>query len=151
MPALMAEEGGVLLCYYASEPDPEWDGTYVNVVDPDTGGMAIVIVRFIWPSSHMFGMPNDEAFAGHPLASRGLRPYSVCEVLDSSWARKLERMNSVHPRHDPSRFENDRHFIFVFHDSVFECVADGFEITIIRGSMRSAMKRMVKMLGNDGE
>jgi hypothetical protein len=95
----------------------------------------------------MFGPPNDEAFGGHPLASRGLSPYAVFEVQQSSWIRKHERMNSVHPSHNRERFlAGIKHFIFAFHDSTFECIAEGFEICIVRGSMRSAATRMVEML-----
>ena len=53
----------------------------------------------------MFGPPNDEAFDGHPLARRGLRPYGAFEVTHSSWIRQLEQMNSVHPHHSPPLFE----------------------------------------------
>ena len=35
----------------------------------------------------------DEAFSGHPLAERGLQPYSTFEVLDSSWIRGLMKRN----------------------------------------------------------
>ena len=87
----------------------------------------------------MFGPPNDETFSGHPLADRGLHPYAVFEVRDSSWIRKLERMNSVHHRHNRERFlEGLRHFVFAFHDSTFECVAHGFEVEVFRGSSRRA-------------
>ena len=32
-------------------------------------------------------------------------------------------MNSVHPRHDPSRFAQLTHFVFSFHDDTLEVVA----------------------------
>jgi hypothetical protein len=59
----------------------------------------------------------------------------------------LERMNAVHPRHDPQRFMADlRHFVFAFHDSTFECIADSFESEAFRGSIRSATDRMISLL-----
>src|ERR1700693_5350815 len=61
----------------------------------------VALAEFAKPDATVFGAPNDEAFAGHPLASRGLRPYGAFEVQQSSWIRALERMNSVHPRHRP--------------------------------------------------
>jgi hypothetical protein len=134
LPMLLCDEGHLLLAYIVSEPDPAWDGTYVNVVSPESEGMAVACVRFKWPSAHMFGPPNDEAFSGHPLAARGLCPYAVFEVHDSSWIRKLERMNSVHPNHNRERFlEGLRHFVFAFHDSTFECVAEDAAIDIGAG------------------
>lgn len=147
LPMLLCDEHQVLLAYLVSEPDPRWDGSYATVVSPESEGMAVACVQFKRPSAHMFGPPNDEAFSGHPLAARGLRPYRVFEVQNSSWIRKLERMNSVHHRHDRARFlEGLRHFVFAFHDSTFECVADWFEVEVIRGSMHSALNHMVGLL-----
>lgn len=146
-PMVVCDGHNLLLAHLVSEPDPTWDGSYVKVVSPESGGMAVACLRFNWPSAHMFGPPNDEAFSGHPLEPRGLHPYAVFEVHNSSWIRKLERMNSVHPRHDQKRFlDGRRHFVFAFHDSTFECVADGFDVEVIRGSMRSALSHMVEHL-----
>ena len=57
----------------------------------------------------MFGPPNDEAFSGHPLASRGLHPYGAFKIENSSWIRHLEKMNSVHPNHHPERYFKLQH------------------------------------------
>jgi hypothetical protein len=108
LPHLICDEHHVLLAYLINEPDPAWDGSYVNVVGPDTQGYPVAFVRFDGPYAHMFGPPNDEAFDSHPLADRGLEPYAVFEVKDSSWLRRLERMNSVHPYHDRVRFMANR-------------------------------------------
>ena len=101
---------------------------------------ACALVGFDRPYAHMFGPPNDEAFHGHPLASRGLRPNSAFEVSNSSWIRELARMNSVHPYHKPERFAEFKHFIFAFHDSTFECVAKGFEISRHIGSVSRILR-----------
>jgi len=83
----------------------------------------IVVVHFPLCSIFTFGLPNDEALAGHPLYGRGLEFYSVHRVENSAWIAQLERQNSVHPRHDRRRFLEDmKHFVFTFHDSTLECV-----------------------------
>jgi hypothetical protein len=70
-----------------------------------------------------FGLPNDEALGGHPLAERGLEFYSVHEIAHSSLIETLERRNSVHPNHDREKFLlGTKHYIFTFHDSTLECV-----------------------------
>jgi hypothetical protein len=97
---------------------------YVTAPDDDQ----YAIVKFLCPRAHYFGSPNDEALSGHPLAARGLGPYGIFEIRGSSWVRSLEQMNRVHPRHDASRFERLRHFVFTFHDDTFECVAEGMEL-----------------------
>ena len=39
----------------------------------------------------------------------------------------MEKRNRVHYRHDPSRYAKLSHFIFTFHDSTFECVAESLK------------------------
>lgn len=137
LPAVVAAEHQLELLYIVAEPDPNWDGTYVNVVGPDSQGQLVARITFERPYAHMFGPPNDEAFSGHPLASRGLSPYAAWEVRDSSWIRTLERMNSVHPYHSAGLFSDFRHFIFAFHDTTFECVAWRYKTEVERGSIAS--------------
>ncbi len=145
LPVVVADEHRVLLAYLVSEPDPNWDGSYVNVVSADTAG-AVAIVSFARCSLHMFGPPNDESFGGHPLAKRGLVPYSVSEIHYSSWLKLRIKMNRVHSRHSDSMFSDLRHFIFAFHDSTFECLATDFTVSMFRGSINDAMAHMVSML-----
>jgi hypothetical protein len=114
-PLVLAGEHDVFLAYYTQDDSHGWDGTSARIVGIDTEGEPVAVVRFRCCSAQMFGPPNDEAFGGHPLADRGLSPYGVFEIKDSSWVRKLERMNAVHPNHDKHRFmRNKKHFrIFV--------------------------------------
>lgn len=145
-PFIISDEFALLLAYIVEQVDPKWDGTYVRLVGPDTPGEIIALVRFTSYSAMMFGPPNDEAFSGHPLASRGLSPYSAAEVVHSSWVRRLERMNAVHPQHNPENFEDCRHFVFAFHDSTFECVANGFQVELYEGTMASFLPVFTKLL-----
>src|SRR5262249_31995357 len=69
------------------------------------------------------GLPNDEALSGHPLHAKGLKPYAVHEVLDSTTVAELERRNAGHPARDGRRFlKTAKHYVFTFHDSTLECV-----------------------------
>lgn len=145
LPMVLADEDRVFLAYRVSEPDPHWDGSYTNIVSPDTSG-TIAIVSFNRCSVHMFGPPNDEAFGGHPLAKRGLRPYAAWEVHHSSWLALRIKMNRIHPRHSDRLFSDLRHFIFAFHDSTFECLAKDFTASLFRGSMNDAVARMAALL-----
>jgi hypothetical protein len=96
----------------------------------------------------MFGPPNDEAFQGHPLASRGLEPYGTYQIENSSWIRKLERMNRVHPSHKPEAFSRLRHLVFAFHDSTFECICrnESFDVRTARGSIHGVIPTMIDLL-----
>jgi hypothetical protein len=70
-----------------------------------------------------FGLPNEHAFATHPLADRGVRPYGAFEVGNSSWIRDLEVRNRLHQRHNPQLFDQLRHWVWTFQDAVLECAA----------------------------
>jgi hypothetical protein len=150
IPVIISDENRVVLAYYVEERDPDWDGRTVRVVGPTAASEPLAIIRFAPCYAHMFGPPNDESFSGHPLASRGLRPYGAYEVRHSSWIRRLARMNSVHEHHRPETFKNRRHLIFAFHDSTFECVCEAFDVRIAHGSIEDAVPEMLKLLAWNG-
>lgn len=146
-PIILAGEHDVLLTYYLENTPKNWDGTSVRAIDTHVEGEPVAVVQFTHCTAHMFGPPNDETFSGHPLSNRGLCPYGVFEVKQSSWIRKLERMNAVHPYHDKERFmKNKRHFVFAFHDSTFECIAADFTIEVATGSVSGMIPRMLERL-----
>ena len=146
LPIVLSDEHNVLLAYIVQNTPSDWDGRSVRIVDPSTAGEPLALVEFARCWSFTFGAPNDEAFEGHPLHSRGLHPYGAFEVQHSSWIRQLEKMNSVHPYHDSKRFERLKHFVFAFHDSTFECVADSFTVSEHEGSLEQLLPVMQSRL-----
>jgi hypothetical protein len=126
-PTVLSNENRLLLAYGNLESLVDWDGID-NDFSPSFA--QVTIVEFVGYRSYMFGSPNDEAFGGHPLASRALTSYAAFEIKQSSWIRQLEKMNRVHPHHDKKRFDSLRHFIFAFHDSTFECVALSYKLEV---------------------
>ena len=147
MPIILASAVDLRLAYLVHEVDPGWTGATTRVVGAESSGELIAIVTLRGPYAHQWGPPNDEAFGGHPLAGRGLRPYRIFEILDSSWLRQLERMNSVHHSHDAARFLRfRRHFVFAFHDTMFECIANAYDHEVNRGSINSAAATLVQRL-----
>jgi hypothetical protein len=145
LPVVVADELRLFLIYLVQITELDWDGTTARVVDANSIEPT-AIVEFDLVTAHMLGPPNDEAFSGHPLAARGLTPYSAFRVEESSWIRRLERMNRVHRQHHQSRFMVDKtHYVFPFHDSTFECVARGFTVGSHPGPMRDAIMSVVPM------
>jgi hypothetical protein len=142
LPTIIASENSLSVIFYLEQRDPNWDGKTVKLVTPDSNDEPIAVVRFRG-STHYFGPPNDEAFSGHPLAARGLKPYGAFEVFSSSWIRALENMNSVHPRYQPGNYSSRRHFILTFHDSIFECIAKDFSVEQHSGSLRSVLSGLL--------
>jgi len=147
LPAVVADEQHVFLAYLVEARDPNWNGQTVRIVAPESIDEIVALVTFVRPYAHQFGPPNDEAFAGHPLAARGLHPYGVFEVVESSWIRRLEGMNAVHPHHHRAKFDRLRHFVFAFHDSTFECIAQDFQVEVRGGSLASGVTELSGRLG----
>jgi hypothetical protein len=140
MPAFLASERRLGLVYIVAESDPDWDGTSVTIATGDEPNEPYAVVVFRGPRCHYFGDPNHRDLEGHPLASRGLKRYAVWEVTPTSWIRALEEINTTHDSgHTAKNFRGLRHFIFTFHDTTFECLADGLAVYRHRGTQRSAL------------
>ena len=146
LPLVLCDERTLLLAYLIQDAPSNWDGSWVRGVDQASPNEPMALVEFSRFYAYCFGPPNDEAFHGHPLASRGLQPYGVFQIEDSSWIRQLERMNSVHPYHKPERFERLRHYVFAFHDSTFECIAESYIVTEHEGPLQAILAEMEKRL-----
>lgn len=142
-PVVLASEHRLTLAYLVEDVPDDWDGSSARVVGPDSHDEPAAVVTFSMVKASMFGPPNDEAFGGHPLAARGLEPYGAFEVLDSSWLRRLEIMNRVHPSHQAGFFGGFRHFVLSFHDSTFECIARGYAFEITQGPLTAVIARAV--------
>jgi hypothetical protein len=146
LPSVIATEHQTFLLFHLEEHVPDWDGTWVRCIGAETDGL-LAIIAFNGCYARMFGPPNDEAFAGHPLAARGLHPYGAFRIENSSWLRGLEIMNAVHPNHSSARFRELNHFVFAFHDSNFECIAAGYTIETTRSSIRNTLLLTAERIG----
>ena len=136
LPHVVASDHRLFLIYMAAVPNPGWDGTHAEMVDATTVRReGVVVVRFRQLRAHRFGAPNDEVFAGHPLADAGFDgTYGLWEVHNSPWLRELEVINSVHACYRPETWASLRHLFFAFHDSTFEAIADDVEHVETRSS-----------------
>jgi hypothetical protein len=65
-----------------------------------------------------FGYPNDEGWSTRPL-TQGCS-YGAFEVKNSSWKSALPGTSE----------RTERHFMFLFHDSSFECIASDLRIEL---------------------
>ena len=106
----------------------------------------IALVEFIRVVNFKFGGPNDEVLHGHPLYGHGLEYYEAHEIINSKWIIEQEQINAVHSRHDSERWQTLKHFVFTFHDEIFECIAEAYNVEIINGSFRDALCEATKWL-----
>jgi hypothetical protein len=147
MPHLIVNDDRALLAFLLSEPDPASDGTYVTSKSPsDDQPEPLGLVEFDGCMSAKLGMPNDEVFGGHPLRGKGLEAYLAQRVVNSRWLKELEAINSVHSMYRPESWQDLSHFVFWFHDSTFECVAQSFNVETHRTSMKELLGLMIDRL-----
>jgi len=90
----------------------------------DDAGTAVV--ELVGCTITKFGYPNDEAWSGIPL-TKG-RVYGVFEALNSPWKQEIVRLNQF--SFPKTKEWNGRHFIFLFHDSSFECIASELRLEL---------------------
>ncbi len=146
-PHVFMNEQRAFLAFYVREDDPNWDGTYVRVVDPADGSIArLALVEFKLCSSVKLGSPNDEVQSGHPLEGKGLEGYRAQEVKNSQWIATVQKINSVHPQYRPASWSDQHHYIFWFHDSAFECIATGFSVERFETTWPELMQTICKRL-----
>lgn len=131
LPYLLQNDYRTFLVFFLRDVDPEWDGTYVNIRrtdDPNPSNLAVI--EFKRCICTKMGTPNDEVFRGHPLTGKGFQGYCPLQVQNSPWIKELEAINSIHRGYRPESWRNLNHYIFGFHDSTFECVAESFVVEV---------------------
>ncbi|MEO1529890.1 MAG: hypothetical protein AAFX06_31130 [Planctomycetota bacterium] len=147
IPAVVGREHFTALCYVAAQPPADgWHGQSATLVDHNSSARPIVVVEFRICADVRFGwFPSEETCDHHPLATRGLAPYTAYEVRDSSWVRSLAKLEAGNRDH---ALKSKRHFILTFHDSTFECVSDSYTVRVIEGSIQSAMADVLASLAD---
>lgn len=94
-------------------------------------------VVLVWNGveSATLGAPNDEAISGHRLWRHGLSEVPWLGIVErSALCANLKKQNSVHPGHDPARFEFLEHYIVVLKECVAEVVAQSVELHRLEGA-----------------
>jgi hypothetical protein len=147
LPHLITSEYRTFLTFYLSNRDPKRDGTYVMVRNPcDESPQKLALIEFHKCRSVKLGDPNDEVLHGHPLYGKGLEPYSAQIVENSPWIADLEAINKVHDYYNPDSWRRLKHFVFWFHDTTFECVAESFTVELFHESMKQLLARVCERL-----
>jgi hypothetical protein len=134
LPHVISSGHTTYLLYIISDPDPDWDGTYITIKRPSQQDR-IALVKWNKCEAYMFGGPNDEVIEGHRLWGKGLELYAAHTVANSQWLAALENINKVHRGYKPARWQALKHFLLFFHDETFECIAEGYTIEVFHDSL----------------
>ena len=126
-------------------PDPvvlAGDSNVVLSYRSEPAATKIAFIKFSGCRLHLFGAPNDETLTSHPLHSRGLGYYGAYEVRHSSLILEMAARNRVHSRLNPQIYALLKHFVFTFHDNVFECVAVGGQTQLVLSNEPESAARL---------
>lgn len=149
LPSILATDETLLVSYYSEIRLSGASSQKPILVNAGFKG-TVVIADFRSPVA-FFSVPlSNETLEAHPLAYRGLLSYRVFRVENSSLIRRLIAAQYVHPRPFPGAFKDSKHYIFTFHDSVFETVADTVSVRTFPGSIRDAQEEMLELIRAKG-
>jgi hypothetical protein len=147
LPHVISDGQRTILIYYINEHNPKWDPASMKIIDLQTGhGDITALAEFTNCYNYKFGGINDEVINGHPLHEHGLEAYEAHVIINSEWLKNQEKINSVHTNYSHNLWETRKHFIFTFHDEMFECIADGYKVEIFKGRIRSVFSEATKRL-----
>ena len=143
-PTLLQSEHEAYLLFYLSRRDPNFDGRTVHIRSPADRGVAAVHFKTC-KGAHL-GPPSEETLEGHPLWGKGVDFYGAFMVRNSRWLAQMEQIDSVHPTYDPKWWDRFNHYILTFHDTTFECVAQGYEVRRLGASLKEAAQEVLQRL-----
>ena len=133
LPHLIQNDLRVYLTFFLRDASPK-------SMDSDSSRkQTLGIVEFKRCMATRMGTPNDEVFHGHPLSGKGLEAYKAQQVINSEWIKSLQAINGVHNDYNPDFWRRLQHYVFWFHDSSFECVAESFDVWTSENSIRKQL------------
>lgn len=121
LPHFVQSEHKAFLCFFLNtfEPSDARDFEGVSIQSISAKEKPVGVIEFTnYCAGKMVRMSADY-LNQHELYGRGLHPYSAQEVVNSEWLAELQRIAKIPAQH---------HFIFFFHDSIFECVASALKV-----------------------
>ena len=75
------------------------------------------------------GYPNEEIYMHYDYYTQGsMKKYCLYEIHQSEWEKELIAMNRVQQRNTDEIFKKEKHFIILFEDEVFECIATSYKV-----------------------
>ena len=131
LPTILANENKLLLLFH-------------KIFQKDNEVIRIIFKNYV---SFKFGLPSEDSSEGHPYSKYGLGSEDVVEVINSDWIKEIDKIEQSSEDYDKDRFNKLKHYIFLFHDSTFECIAESFEIEELKGKSRAdALTKAIKKL-----
>lgn len=141
-PILLSNDNELFITFYVDKQSLSAIPQERNTID-DT---SVCVLKFNMYLKYSFGIPGDETIHGHPYSKLGMKSYSFYELKNSDLIKSLQDIDQVHPQHNPKKWKMYRHYILTFHDNMFECIAQGFEIREENTSLYNQTAKMLNQL-----
>lgn len=141
-PTILSNDNELFIAFYADQKRALSDPTERNIIY-DTGIFALKFKRYL---KYLFGLPGNETLNGHPYQKLGIKSFSFYELRDSDLIKELQNIDKVHPYYDSGKWKTYKHYIITFHDNMFECVAQSFEIRKENASIYNQVSNMLREL-----
>lgn len=144
LPTVLADELNLILCYVVSGDVDESlaESTSLHAYEEEP----MLAVKFHNPLAHYQGPPDDGGIQGHPLYDMGLRAYGIYVVEHSGWIQNLKVMQINSGLYNAQDWEPLKHYIFTFHSTTFECIAEGYRALMVRGPLRAVFDSYTEIL-----
>lgn len=123
-PTILSNDSELFIAFYADKESDSSIPVERNVVY-DTGIIALKFSGFL---KYIFGSPGDETIHGHPYSKLGMKSCSFYELKNSDLIRSMQDIDRVNPYYSSEKWKPYKHYILTFHDNMFECVAQNYEI-----------------------
>jgi len=126
VPSIIASEGKVLLVFATNEVLPNYDPFVLKIVGDTNSQDYMAIVEFPGLIDFKFGWINDDPISLPYFVDDPWR-YRAYEVENSRWLKNPPQTYSAEEAKEQAP-KDYRHFLLVFHDSRFECIAKSYYI-----------------------
>ena len=147
LPHMITSEHRTFLAYLMPFAYPDWNGTNPKMVDQGSDQeFPLALVEFEGCIAHKFGVANDEVFHGLSLWRKGLEYYKAHIIDNSKWIAEVKQIHKVHDGFKENRWTDFKHYVLLFHDSLFECIAEGYRIETYRTTFANLLNRALKQL-----
>ncbi len=123
-PIIISNDSELYVSFYTNKETDSIDPYKRNIVY-DTG---VITLKFKIYLKYIFGIPGNETIEGHPYSKFGMKSYSFYELKESPLINEVQSIEKGHPYFDEKKWTKYKHYIITFHDNMFECIAQDYEI-----------------------
>jgi hypothetical protein len=123
-PMIICKNNELFLSFYNSEERTEIHERNENIDEN------ISLIKFSHVIKHSFGSPDNDMLYFHNYSKLGIEYGCAYNVIDSDWIKEEIDFDRQHPYFNIKKYEKYKHFVFVFKDNLFECIAQNFELNV---------------------